>query len=91
MAEARLPATERLQPQSHITRQLALLLSVTHEQLCSTLDSAAVERKNPLSGLCQAAVCILLQQLLLTVTTLSLVHCTIATTLLYKEDVVSPR
>ena len=57
--------TERLQPRSHITRQLALLLSVTHEKTCSTLDFAMIEGKNPACGLRQAAVYILLLQLLL--------------------------
>lgn len=50
---------ERLQPESHITGQLALLPSVTREKVCSTLDFAMIEGKNPSSGLPQAAVCIL--------------------------------
>lgn len=51
--------TERLQPQSHITRQLALLLSVTHEKTCSTVDFAMIEGKNPSSRPHQAGVYIL--------------------------------
>lgn len=46
--------TETPQRQSPTSRQLALLLSVTHQKIHSTLDFAMIKVKNPSSGLHQA-------------------------------------